>query len=87
MNKRDLDAFETLFIDDYRQHQALATNDYVAVNLLYRGTRQGTYLDIAPTGHNATFNPTDIMRLRGHQLAEHWGTVDPHHPHQQLTKK
>jgi len=120
LNKRDFDGFEALFVDDYQQHQALATNtgnpaakhavrtcyqdritafpdmvvtaqpclatdDYVAVNFVYRGTHQGTYLDVAPTGRSVTFNSTDIMRLRGDRLAEHWGTVDLHGLLQQLT--
>ena len=50
----------------------LATDDYVAVNFVYRGTHQGTYLDVAPTGRSVTFKSTDIMRLRGDRLAEHW---------------
>jgi hypothetical protein len=29
----------------------------------------------------------DIMRIRGHRLAEHWGAVDLHGLLQQLTKK
>ena len=76
LNERDFDGFEALFVDDYQQHQALATNtgnpaakhavrtyyqdritafpdmvitaqpylstdDYVAVNFVYRGTHQG----------------------------------------------
>jgi len=120
LNERDFDGFEALFVDDYQQHQALATNtgnpaakhavrtyyqdritafpdmvvaaqrylatdDYVAVNFVYRGTHQGTYLDVAPTGRSVTFNSTDIMRLRGDRLAEHWGTVDLHGLLQQLT--
>jgi len=120
LNERDFDGFEALFVDDYQQHQALATNtgnpaakhavrtyyqdritafpdmvvtaqpclatdDYVAVNFVYRGTHQGTYLDVAPTGRSVTFNSTDIMRLRGERLAEHWGTVDLHGLLQQLT--
>jgi len=36
LNERDFDAFEALFVDDYQQHQALATDDYVAVNFVYR---------------------------------------------------
>jgi len=32
-----------------------------------------------------TFNSTDIMRIRGHQLAEHSGAVDLHGLLQQLT--
>jgi len=122
LNERDFDGFEALFVDDYQQHQALAsttgnpaakhavrmyyqdritafpdmvvtaqpylfTDDYVAVNFVYRGTHQGTYLGIAPTGRKVTFNSTDIMRIRGHQLAEHWGAVDLHGLLQQLTKK
>ena len=122
LNERDFDGFEALFVDDYQQHQALATiggspaakhgvrvyyqdriaafpdmvvtaqpylvtDEHVAVNFVYAGTHRGTYLDIAPTGRKVTFNSTDIMRIRGHQLAEHWGAVDLHGLLQQLTKK
>jgi predicted ester cyclase len=122
LNERDFDGFEALFVDDYQQHQALATNggspaakhgvrayyqdritafpdmvvtaqpylvtdEHVAVNFVYAGTHRGTYLDIAPTGRKVTFNSTDIMRIRGHELAEHWGAVDLHGLLQQLTKK
>jgi len=63
----------------------LANDEYIAVNLVYSGTHQGAYLGIAPTGRKVTFNSTDIMRIRGDQLAEHWGTVDLHGLLQQLT--
>jgi predicted ester cyclase len=59
----------------------LVNHEYVAVNLAY----SGAYLGIAPTGRKVTFNSTDIMRIRGDQLAEHWGTVDLHGLLQQLT--
>lgn len=65
----------------------LVTDEHVAVNFVYAGTHRGTYLGIAPTGRKVTFNSTDIMRIRGHQLAEHWGAVDLHGLLQQLTKK
>ena len=122
LNERDFDGFEALFVEDYQQHQALATNtgvpaarhavrtyyqdritafpdmvitaqphlatdDYVAVNFVYTGTHQGTYLGVAPTGRKVTFNSTDIMRIRGDRLAEHWGAVDLHGLLQQLTEK
>ena len=120
LNERDFDGFEALFVDDYRQHQALATNiggppakhgvrvyyqdrvtafpdlvvsaqptlatqDYVAANFVYTGTHLDTYLGVAPTGRRVTFNSTDIMRVRGDRLAEHWGAVDLHGLLQQLT--
>ena len=122
LNERDFDGFEALFVDDYQQHQALATtagnpaakhavrayyqdritafpdmvitaqpylvtDDYVAVNFVYTGTHRGAYLGVAPTGRKVTFNSTDIMRIRGRRLAEHWGAVDLHGLLQQLTKK
>src|SRR5690348_13248566 len=105
LNERDFDGFEALFVDDYQQHQALATNtgnpaakhavrtyyqdritafadmvvtaqpclatdDYVAVNFVYRGTHQGTYLVSTPTCRSFTFKATDIMPLPGVRLAE-----------------
>jgi predicted ester cyclase len=120
LNERDFDGFESIFVEDYQQHQALATrtdtsdakhgvrtyyedrirafpdmvitaqpsvvtDDYVAVNLVYTGTHRGDYLGIAASGRRVTFNSTDIMRVRGNQLAEHWGTVDLHGLLQQLT--
>ena len=63
----------------------LVNDEYVAVNLVYSGTHQSAYLGSAPTGRKVTFNSTDIMRIRGDQLAEHWGTVDLHGLLQQLT--
>ena len=54
----------------------LESADLVAVNLIWSGTHQGTYLDIPATGKKVTWNSTDILRVKNGLFSDHWGAVD-----------
>jgi steroid delta-isomerase-like uncharacterized protein len=50
--------------------------DRVAIRSTWRGTQQGAFLGIAPTGRSVTFEATDILRVENGRIAEHWGRTD-----------
>ena len=55
---------------------AFASDDMVAVNLIWRGTHQGDYLGVAATSKNVTWNSTDLFRIKNGLFSDHWGAVD-----------
>ena len=54
----------------------LESADLVAVNLIWSGTHQGTYLDVPATGKKVSWNSTDILRVKNGVFSDHWGAVD-----------
>jgi predicted ester cyclase len=54
----------------------LESADLVAVNLIWSGTHQGTYLDVPATGKKVSWNSTDILRVKNGLFSDHWGAVD-----------
>lgn len=58
--------------------------DKLCANLVYSGTHKGEYLGIAPTGRHVSFNSTDIIKVRGGLMVEHWGAADLYGLTQQL---
>ncbi|MFJ7566206.1 ester cyclase [Herminiimonas sp. NPDC097707] len=55
---------------------AFASDDMVAVNLIWRGTHKGDYLGIAATSKKVTWNSTDLFRIKNGLFSDHWGAVD-----------
>ena len=41
-----------------------------------RGTHQGAFLGLTPTGRSVTVSLVDVMRVENGQLVEHWGGPD-----------
>jgi predicted ester cyclase len=62
----------------------LAEGDRVAYRLTIRGTHQGVFQGIAPTGKRVTVSFTAIVRIGGGQLVEEWGGLDLFDLRQQL---
>ena len=54
----------------------LSTDDYVAVNFVYRGTHQGEFMGIPPTGKHVTVGLIDIMHIVDGKVVEHWNVGD-----------
>jgi predicted ester cyclase len=54
----------------------LAEGDRVAFRLTIRGTHQGAFQGIAPTGRRVTVSFTAIVRIEGAKLVEEWGGLD-----------
>jgi len=66
-------AFPDLHLDVDR---ILAEGDHVAFRVSIRGTHQGPFRGIAPTGKHVTITATDIVRLDNGKVIEHWGNLD-----------
>ena len=54
----------------------LAENDRVAFRLTIRGTHQGGFQGIPPTGRRVTVSFTAIVRIENGKLVEEWGGLD-----------
>ena len=56
--------------------QMLAEGDLVAAQFTARATHRGELMGIAPTGKTVTITGTDINRVVGGKIVEHWGEND-----------
>ena len=54
----------------------IAEGDRVAFRLTLRGTHQGTFLGIAPTGKQVIVFAFDVVRIENGRFIEHWGGPD-----------
>lgn len=54
----------------------VAEGDRVVTRLTLRGTHQGQYLGLAPTGRFVTTGSIDILRLAGGKAVERWAETD-----------
>jgi len=54
----------------------IAEGDKVVSRKTYRGTHQGEFLGIPPTGRHITIGLIDIMRLVDGKVVEHWNIGD-----------
>ena len=56
--------------------QVLAEGDLVAGRVTWRGTQDGPFAGVAPTGRRVTFEAYHFVRFAGGKAAEWWGTAD-----------
>ena len=54
----------------------IAEGDKVMAYLTLRGTHQGEFLGIPPTGRQVAFRTIDIVRVADGLMVEHWGLTD-----------
>jgi predicted ester cyclase len=54
----------------------VAEGDKVAIRNTWRGTHQGAFQDVPPTGKHVMFTGTDIFRCVGGKIAEQWADLD-----------
>lgn len=54
----------------------VATGDRVVVRFTSRGTHEGEFLGVAPTGRALTTGGIEIYRLESGRIVECWGTYD-----------
>ena len=54
----------------------LAEGDRVGVRWTFRGTHQGEFMGIAPTGKRVSMSAIEINRVAGGKVAEHWVVLD-----------
>ena len=54
----------------------IAEGDTVAARLTYRGTHQGEFQGIAPTGKQISMSSIDVVRIAGGKIVEEWESPD-----------
>jgi deazaflavin-dependent oxidoreductase (nitroreductase family) len=54
----------------------VAEGDKVAIRNTWRGTHQGAFQGLPPTGKYVTFTGTDLFRFAGGKIAEQWADLD-----------
>jgi predicted ester cyclase len=62
----------------------IAEGDKVVARAIGRGTQQGEYMGIPPTGKQVTVSWIAIYRVVDNKLAEHWQNIDELGLRQQL---
>jgi predicted ester cyclase len=55
---------------------SVAGGDKVAARVTFRGTHEGEFQGIPPTGKQVTFTSIEFNRMAGNQVAEHWVELD-----------
>jgi steroid delta-isomerase-like uncharacterized protein len=60
-----------LTIDDL-----IAEGDKVVFRITVRGTHQGAFMGVSPTGKSVTVTAIDIARFADGKIVEHWGQMD-----------
>ena len=56
--------------------EIMAEGDKVVTRSTMRGTHQGEFMGIPPTGKQFTATAIDIVRFTGGKAVEHWGNSD-----------
>ncbi len=54
----------------------VAEGDKVAIRNTWRGTHQGAFQGLPPTGKHVTFTGSDFFRFMGGKIAEQWADLD-----------
>lgn len=70
-------AYTTAFPDlQLTTEDMVAEADKVAIRNTWRGTHQGVFQGLPPTGKGVTFTGSDTFRLAGGKIAEQWADLD-----------
>jgi steroid delta-isomerase-like uncharacterized protein len=62
----------------------IAEGDKVVIRMTWRGTQEGEFLGIPPTGRAISIGVIDIIRMADGKAVEHWGQMDSMGMMQQL---
>jgi steroid delta-isomerase-like uncharacterized protein len=57
-------------------HRIIEDDDIVAAYSTFRGTHQGEFFGIAPTGRQIAVPTVDIVRFENGRAVEHWGVTN-----------
>ncbi len=69
--------FRLAFPDSYfTVEDMVAEGDKVATRKTFRGTHQGTFAGIPPTGQQVSIGLIDIVRVADGKVVEHWSMGD-----------
>ena len=72
--KQSLPEFLASFPDfHYTADELMAEGDLVVCLGRWRGTHEGGYMGVAPSGARLTGSRMDIFRISGDKMVEHWG--------------
>ena len=75
--RQRLARFRAAFADlQHTLEDLVAEGDRVVIRVTIRGTHQGVFHGIAPTGKAVTVSLVEIMRIEAGTIAESWGGVD-----------
>ena len=75
--KQTITMYLTAFPDlHFTVEDLIAEGDKVVARLTVRGTHQGIFMGIPPTGKKATSTAIDINRIVGGKSVEHWLKMD-----------
>jgi steroid delta-isomerase-like uncharacterized protein len=61
---------------DFVVDDLFAEGDRVVFRVTIRGTHQGAFMGVAPTGKQVTVTAIDIARLENGKIVDHWGQMD-----------
>ena len=62
----------------------IAEHDKVVARSTFRGTHQGTFMGLDPTGRKFKVTAIDVVRFADGKAIEHWGLTDRHSLLEQL---
>jgi steroid delta-isomerase-like uncharacterized protein len=69
--------FRQAFLDSYfTVEDMVAEGDKVATRKTFRGTHQGEFMGIPPTGQQVSIGLIDIVRIADGKVVEHWSIGD-----------
>jgi predicted ester cyclase len=75
--KQTLTMYLTAFPDlHFTVEDLIAEGDKVVARITTRGTQQGAFMGIPPTGKQVTVTAIDINRIVGGKFVEHWLNID-----------
>lgn len=60
----------------YEIEHVVAEDDFVMLHLIVRGTHQGEFRGIAPTGRQVEVGGFGLLRFAGGKVAERWNVTD-----------
>ncbi len=78
---QETNQFLSLYLGAFPDVQAtvedlMADGDKVVARVSYRGTHQGAFRGIPPTGKQVALMGINIFRIANGKLVEHWGLTD-----------
>ncbi len=69
--------FSTSFTDLHLTTEStVSEGDKVAARITFRGTHNGDFMGLPPTGKQVTFSSMEINRMVDGKIAEHWVVLD-----------
>ena len=75
--KQTIGMYLTAFPDlHFTVEDMIADGDKLVARLTVRGTQQGAFMGIPPTGKHVTVTAIDISRMAGGKSVEHWIEMD-----------